>query len=414
MKKRLTATKFGGATATVALLMCAMTLLTSCASILETERLTVTPHEELEITEPNPEAPEATTRAELRGVIYQAMLRGQTRGIVNVFEYDGDLDADLPQIREELLLTDAVASYALLDLELDVTTIVSYSEVSVELTYRRTREQIAAITNASTVRYLRSEMLDLMTSYRSDAAIRTTLPDITQDAVQQYLTEIYYENPLQIVMLPITTVTIYPEQPVAGAERLLELTFDYSQPTSVLQRFGEWLRSATGDVAAAAGGSNDAEILLSLARGLADLAAYDEAASELSEYPTQSLSATAYGALLGGSAIGEGYAMAFKALCDELSLPCQVVRGTRTAPLPEPAEGETEGEAPTETHSLPHAWNIVTYDGNSYHIDPARCDTEGFEFGFFKSDAEMELEYGWDRDRFPTCDGPESYNTIAN
>ena len=411
MKKLLTATKFRGATATVALLLCAVMLLSSCAAILETERLTVTPHIELELTEPNPEAPEATTRAELRNVIYQAVLRGQTRGIVNVFEYDGDLDDDLPQIRDELLLTDAVASYALLDLELDVTPIVSYSEVSMELTFRRTREQIAAITNASTVRYLRSELLDLMANYRADAAIRTTIADISEDSVQRYLTEIYYENPLQIVMLPITTVAIYPEQPSDGAERLLELTFDYSQPTSVLQRFGGWLRSATGDVAAAASGSNDAEILLSLCRGLADLAAYDEAASELSEYPTQSLSATAYGALLGGSAIGEGYAMAFKALCDELSLPCQVVRGTRTSAAA--ISGDSAEETPPETHSLPHAWNIVTYDGYSYHIDPARCDTEGFEFGFFKSDAEMDLEYGWERERFPVCDGPETYLTVV-
>ncbi|MDR0906641.1 MAG: hypothetical protein LBN00_10815 [Oscillospiraceae bacterium] len=371
-------------------LLIVIALLSSCASILETERLTVTPHAELELPEPNPETPEASNRAELRTALYGIFRRGQTRGSINIFEYDGDLEAELGEIRDDIILRDAVAAYALSDMSVSVTPIVSFFEVHVEFAYRRTREQIDGITNASTLRYLRSELAEMMGDYRPDAAIRTTIPNITDTDVLQYLTEIYYENPLDIVMLPIVTATIYPENPSDGAERLIELTFGYSQPTAVLQRFGGWLRSAAGDVAAAASGSNDAEILLSLCEGLADLAEYDAAASELSEYPTQSLSATAYGALLGGSAIGEGYAMAYKALCDELSLPCIVVLGTRDG--------------------LPHAWNIASYDGAYYHIDAALCDTDGIGAGFFKSDTEMSDNYEWDREKYPVCNGTERVN----
>ena len=369
-------------------------LLSSCSWPLDTERLIITPHPELELSDTTVEAPEVTNRNELRRVLYDLLLGGQTRGTINVFDYDGDIEAELFEVRDELFFTDAVASYALSELNVSMTPIVSYYEIQVELVYRRTREQIEGITTASTVRYLRSELMDMMSNYRADAAIRTSIREISDTDVLEYLTEIYYENPLSIVMLPITTVTIYPENHLDGTERLIELTFDYSQPTTVLQRFSSWLRSATGDVAAAAAGSNDAEILLSLCEGLIDLAVYDEAAAELSEYPTQSLSITAYGALLGGSAIGEGYAMAFKALCDELSIPCRVVRGTR--------------------NDLPHAWNIVNYDGQYYHIDPALCDTVGFEEGFFKTDEDMTLGgYDWERELHPACNGTETYLTIT-
>jgi len=396
-------------------LLLALLLLSSCASILETERVVITPHAEFDLPEPDPETPEVSNQTELRTAIVTFIRNGQTRGTINVFEFDGDLDSAVIVVQDEILTSDALAAYALSDLSITLTPIVSYFEVHADFVYRRTREQIAAVTNASTLRYLRSELTEMMSNYRSDAAFLTSLSEVTEESILAYLTEIYYENPLQIVMFPITTVTIYPETLASNGQKLVELTFNYSQPTAVLQRFGEWLRSATGDVAAAASGETDAEILLSLCNGLCDLAVYDEAAAELSVYPTQSILATAYGAMLGGSAIGEGYAMAFKALCDELSLPCQIVRGTRDG--------------------LPHAWNIVQYEGAFYHIDVSVCDTDGFETGFFRSDADMlgetriddgddtnenlpdDIErpgiYEWARDAYPICEGTETFATIV-
>jgi hypothetical protein len=370
-----------------------MALSVSCASILETDNLTIVPHAELDPPELDDEVPEAANYSELRAAVYDLLNRGQIAGTINVFEYDGDLDAELDAVREDILYRDCVGSYALSDILSTVTPIVSYYEIRVDMTYRRTREQIDGIVTASTQRYLRAELLEMMGDYRADAAIRTSLPGITEREILGYLSEIYYENPLLIVMLPITTASVYPPGPTDSDEILIELNFGYSQPNSVLRRFSGWLQSAVGDIAEAASGENDGEILLSLCRALAELAEYDAAAASLSEYPTQSFSATAYGALLNGSAIGEGYAMAYKALCDELSIPCRVVLGSRDG--------------------LPYAWNIVLYDGEYYHVDPALCDELGMETGFLKNDADMEEHYLWERGAYPVCDGEATYYDIT-
>ncbi|MDR1328180.1 MAG: hypothetical protein LBK23_01085 [Oscillospiraceae bacterium] len=391
----MTGIAFLSARRTAALFISALVFasLTGCARILETERLTVEPHAELSPPSPDNAVPEASDFKELRGALYALLTRGLSSGRINIFEYAGDLELDLELARDDILLRDALGSYALSDIEYAVTPIVSYYEVSFELSYRRARAQLEAVITASTQRYLRSELLNMISDHREDAAIRTSIPGISGEAVIGYVTEIYYENPLRAVMPPIMTATVYPPEPAEGAERLIELTFGYSQSPSVLARFSEWLRAAARDIAETATGGRDVEILLSLCISLSELAEYDTAAAALSEYPTQSLSATAYGALLGGSAIGEGYAMAYKALCDSLSLPCYVVLGIR------------DGQR--------HAWNIVSYDGAYYHVDPAMCDLEGFETAFLKSDADMLALYEWDREAFPVCEGEFSYEDIA-
>lgn len=63
---------------------------------------------------------------------------------------------------------------------------------------------------------------------------------------------------------------------------------------------------------------------------------------------------TAYGALVERHAVCEGYAKAFKAVLDELEIPCVIVCG-----LARNSNRKTES----------HAWNYVKIDGNWYAVD---------------------------------------------
>ena len=58
---------------------------------------------------------------------------------------------------------------------------------------------------------------------------------------------------------------------------------------------------------------------------------------------------TAYDALVNGSADSYGLAMAYKAVCDALNIPCQVVSG--------------------RFQGTDRCWNIVQVGGNYYHLD---------------------------------------------
>lgn len=63
------------------------------------------------------------------------------------------------------------------------------------------------------------------------------------------------------------------------------------------------------------------------------------------------ISGTAYGALVDGKAVCEGYTQAFLYIMNKLGIPCRYVRGY---------VGTTQG---------PHAWNMVQLDGKWYHVD---------------------------------------------
>lgn len=75
----------------------------------------------------------------------------------------------------------------------------------------------------------------------------------------------------------------------------------------------------------------------------------------------------AYGALVDGKAVCEGYARAFKYLCDMVGIPCELVIGTT---------------------DIEHMWNLVQIDGEWYHIDvtwddPKNKDGDYISYSYF-------------------------------
>ena len=94
--------------------------------------------------------------------------------------------------------------------------------------------------------------------------------------------------------------------------------------------------------------------------------AYDEESVELHKSDTvRANEQNAYGALVEGKAVCEGYTRAFQLLCDKLGVDCWVIQGQ--------AQG-FEGEDNTN-----HIWNCVQLDGNWYYVDATWDDCEDAE-----------------------------------
>ena len=88
---------------------------------------------------------------------------------------------------------------------------------------------------------------------------------------------------------------------------------------------------------------------------------------------------TAYDALVNGSADSYGLAMAYKAACDALNIPCQVVSG--------------------RFQGTDRCWNIVQVGGNYYHLDLSMQS----ETLWLRSDESMRSAYQWDAEGCPAC-----------
>ncbi len=386
MKRRLSVIR------TAALMLLALTLigLPGCASILDGETLSVTAHEDPPVTEPD-NVIEASNYGELKAEILNIIWDYEPYGLIHVYSYDGDLQADVSFVCREIMNNDPIGAYAVADLTGTVTQIVSYYEVEVQVLYKSvTKEKLDSIIAISTLRYLKSDLRETLVDYAPSMTVLLKNVMLTADEALGYVSEIYYENPLDIVMMPVTTVEFYPNH---GKERIVEFVFGYRYEDSTLKAMENSLKNTVSNIAESVTGNSDGAILLSLARRLTEIADYDEETAASGEYSNQNTAATAYGALITGSAIGEGYAMAYKALCDSLGLECYVVLGTY--------------------NGNPHAWNIVAIDDHYYHVDVAMCDVKGMSAAFLKKDSEMKKKYVWDTEKYEVCNGPLTYAALT-
>ncbi len=96
------------------------------------------------------------------------------------------------------------------------------------------------------------------------------------------------------------------------------------------------------------------------------------------------------GALVKGSCVCEGFAHAYKLICDRLHLASIIVTGT--------------GHLPDGTSQL-HAWNITRIDGIVSHIDVTWDTIYGLgSYDYFNlTDDEISVDHEFDRNAYPTC-----------
>ena len=374
------------------LILCAAVFCAGCTAILEGE----TRFEALHVAVTGERQPEERIEVsgydDLKAVILGYVIEHETIGMMVVHGYDGgDVQADVERAIYEITRYDPRAVYAVADIDGTVTRIVSYFEIDVSIEYKRTKEQMDSIVAVLTPRSLRAELLSIMSEYREEAVFLMTL-QVSEDDMAGFIKETYYQNPRSIAMLPVTVMTTFT---TGGNERVIELRFrNTDREADVLRQYGASLAGSIRLNARLAEGENDAEILLSLVENIIGACSYDEASARtINEHGVQNLSATAYHALVIGSAVGEGFAMAFKALCDELDLRCIVVLGY--------------------LKGMVHAWNIVSLNGENYHVDVAMCAQNGVETAFFKTDAEFMGSYAWDLINTAECKGTLTYEEIA-
>lgn len=96
------------------------------------------------------------------------------------------------------------------------------------------------------------------------------------------------------------------------------------------------------------------------------------------------------GALVKGECVCEGFAHAYKLICDRLHLASIIVTGTGHLP-----DGSTEL----------HAWNITRIDGITAHIDVTWDTIFGVgAYDYFNlTDDEIAVDHDFDKDMYPPC-----------
>ena len=166
---------------------------------------------------------------------------------------------------------------------------------------------------------------------------------------------------------------------------------DLSQEQAVSERVGEIVRGFGFD-----GSTTELEKLRAVHDYLCENVEYDDIHKHNEHYHLKS---TAYGALINGHAVCQGYAAAAYRLLRELGVSCRVVTGM----------AELDGEKEF------HAWNIAAVDGKYYNMDITWDDQLSTEDYFLRSDADLhghtrDEEYA-SREFYEIC--PMAENSIG-
>jgi len=342
-----------------ALLALSLTL-TGCAALLDRDYLDITPYNPTQTAEGNSSILRAESYQELVNALMYFVTQGAEEGVVRLYADSQELDANLEAACLEVVQESPLGAYAVEHITYSVTPLVTYSEAKVQITYRRSRDQIAAIANATGITAIRSELRAALTAFDRERVLHISYFDHEESFISSLIRQAYLSVPAAALDYPDFTVSVYPN---SGRQRIVEITLTYHLEQEELLRRRNELEKTLVQTAAAFPPLDEKALYPEVAGHLTDVCVY---ASEGGN--------TAYHALVEGSANSEGLALAMAALCAQADLPCQVVEGT--------------------LNDTPHFWNLVHTEQGWLHLD-LTADAE--EVPLLQANPAMEAAgYLWD------------------
>jgi len=378
--------RFKSPLAVIAALISALALLGGCNLLLSRDYMVITPHLENRPGEVVGDELRAETFQELKDNILHLIEEGIEVGTIRLYNYTGEIDSDIEAAITQTMKYEPLGVYAVEYVSYKSVRILSYHEITLTITYRKTAEEIAAIKKVSSVSDFKNLLTDAYSGYEDSLTVEVPWYYVDQYNVEDILQSYYDDNPLTVAAAPNFTMKLYPDMEAEGAtgwQRILEVSFTYPESRARLREMSR-------------------ELLRQISRMLSDLELPDdisrfkvfedllrENSEVISGYDfdpdgkdAYGVEYTAYGAIINKSATSEGYALAFKALCDFLDIDCHVVRG--------------------RLDGLEHCWNIVKTEDGWYHVDVAMDITDsGYQYLLCTDGQMAEKGYRWNPSDYP-------------
>ena len=347
------------------LLLCL--LLCACSQILPSEYVQLQPHNTAEAPLQT-DALSASTFSELKSSILSLIKTGTEHGKIRVYSYDGDIEQDLSRAVLEVTRDEPLGAYAVDYISHSCSLIVSYYEISIDVTFRRSVAQMQKIEYYSSG-------VSTEAKERLRRAVRTGEKSLVMHFAyyinadfKQMIRDYFDEEPQTIIAMPEVTVSQYPEN---GSARIVEITMDFPETA---QRLAQMQKAVEENVGAAVVYSRYSASDF----GRADLLLHY--LTERFSYEEKDSKTPVYSLFCEGLADSEAAAKGWKLLCDAAELPCYTVKGLKSG--------------------REYWWNIVQLDGRFMHVDPLTALLTN-TFATY-TDAQMP-DYYWNSADYPAC-----------
>lgn len=340
-----------------ALALCLSLLLSGCVSLSGSSYSVVEPHVEQPVLGEDSSTVKASTYSELVNGVLFFVTQGMEEGVIQLTDYNGDVEEDLNRACLEVAKDDPLGAYAVDFIKNDYTTILTTYEATITISYKRTLEQISSLVNITGTSAIREEAAQALSAFKTELALRVGYFTGNAQTVQEQVRQAYYDAPAAALGMPACTVTLYPE---TGTQRIVEIQLTYPQEPTTLKRKSQQLQEQVSAMLTTIQYQIESRRLDLLMESL-------PAGVRVSSQG----GATAWDALVGDGANHEGLALAFQLLCQTLGLKSAIVEGT------------LQGE--------PHFFNRVDRNGSTVWVDLSRSTSQTY------TAAQMaELGYQWE------------------
>lgn len=361
-------------TAVLICLLSILIVLPGCGSIFEytyTSQLDFKNSQEIELDDTTEVV---KSYAALRRVVYNMINNHLETAELLISGYSGDVVSDIASICGSANTDTAYGAYCVEYASYDLTQIVSYYEVTINITYKYTSEELEDMLTTPNNDTFADVIVQELAAGKSHNIIKVNNGSSEAEMVEKLVDQACRNHPLEISYIPDVTVKVY-----SGSTSQRIYVIDVVDDMETKEN-GERLQSISSAIASAKRSistEGEARTVLSAARCLSSICSVTQSGS------------TAYDALIHKQADSEGIAVAFKALCDALEIECQVIDG--------------------QQDKTDHYWNIVSIDGEYYHIDVSELKEKGEAESLFLNDSEKLMSCWWDLTGYPTCEGSLTY-----
>ena len=346
-------------------------MLCGCSALLPSQYTQISAHSAAQTAHTDSDIPLVSDYQELKRAILQFAEDGISHGVIRTANYTGDVETDLSRAAYSVAREDPVGAYTIDFLTHDCSLIVSYYEITIDITFRDMAEDPRTLEYVTNQKEVETLLRGAMDEYRDHVTWYAVSSHIYN--YETLARQICEAEPLHYMAVPEIHAANYPEE---GRSRIVELTLTWPADAASLQKMEKAVEESL-QAASVYVRYRDTE--------------WEKAGLPYTylmqrfTYTEKQTATPLYSALCEGLITSQSAATAWKLLCDQIGIDCQIV------------EGSHDGEE--------YAWNIVTLDGLRYHVDLLR-DLLADGSLHLRYDEEM-TGYSWDAAQYPVCPKPE-------
>ena len=346
-------------------LVLALAMLSGCGW-MDGSYVSVTPHQVVLSQSGDGNALPVSGYAGLRDALISLVDEGSTKGLFSLAEYPREqVLEDMERAVDYVTGTYPVGAYAVESIDYDFGTGLGTSAMSVEITYRHSREEIAGIRTVRWISGAQNAIAEAMDECAQKLVLQ--ISGYRDTDFSQIVGEYALQNPDRVMETPSVTVRVWPDR---GDTRVVELQFFYWTDRETLRAMREQVQPVFSSAALYVSGQAGEWVKFQQLHTFL---------TERFDYTYQHTVTPAYSLLCEGIGSSQSFSQVYAAMCSRIGLEAMSVSGTR------------DGER--------HQWNLVKIDGSWYHLD--LMASRQFQP---LTDGEM-TGYEWDREAYPAAAG---------